>query len=161
MIDRIQVMCVFDSSLYQTNSSISTNDTMRKGSIKLKLQKKFTDKMQNPRVALLHDFDTYASHLPVRKFEGTNSDEELFRLYDVDYLVRPADLQQMTYAIEATTIARSTVRYLSAPSVSGKTASVLPAFLESKTATHYLYIPFSNNGDFHFQAKAYRRQTLV
>jgi hypothetical protein len=125
---------------------------MRKSSIKLEIQKKFTDNMQNPRVPLLHDFDAYASHLPVRKFDGTNVKEQHFRLYEADYLARPADLQHMTYAIEETTKARAAVRYVSAPTASGKTASVLPAFLGSETATHYLYIPFSNNGNYHFKA---------
>eukprot|EP00600_Ochromonadales_sp_CCMP1393_P001207 CAMPEP_0174979394 /NCGR_PEP_ID=MMETSP0004_2-20121128/14748_1 /TAXON_ID=420556 /ORGANISM="Ochromonas sp., Strain CCMP1393" /LENGTH=54 /DNA_ID=CAMNT_0016230899 /DNA_START=54 /DNA_END=215 /DNA_ORIENTATION=+ len=39
---------------------------------------------------------------------------------------------------------RKKVRYLSAPTASGKTSSVLPAFLESASmedgGTHYLYI---------------------
>lgn len=47
-------------------------------------------------------------------------------------------------------------RYICAPLGSGKTASVLPMFLASTKLkqggfTHYLYLPFSNNSDRHFE----------
>lgn len=44
---------------------------------------------------------------------------------------------------------RGYIQYIPAPAKSGKTSSVLPAFLEStgieNGGTHYLYIAFSNN----------------
>ena len=52
---------------------------------------------------------------------------------------------------------RSFVMYLTAPSKSGKTSSILPAFLKSaernkdgKGFTHYIYIAFKNNNKRNF-----------
>jgi hypothetical protein len=54
------------------------------------------------------------------------------------------------------------VKYLAAPSTSGKSCSVLPAFIESSTflydigkGTHYLYLAFDNNGNRHFRVEPY------
>uniref|UniRef100_A0A0G4HRE0 Uncharacterized protein n=1 Tax=Chromera velia CCMP2878 TaxID=1169474 RepID=A0A0G4HRE0_9ALVE len=40
---------------------------------------------------------------------------------------------------------RHEIKYVCAPGCSGKTSSVLPAFLASDSFTHYLYIAFDNN----------------
>jgi hypothetical protein len=51
--------------------------------------------------------------------------------------------------LEVATTARYVVKYLSAPAASGKTSSILPAFLRSTERdggfTHYLYLSFDNN----------------
>ncbi len=121
--------------------------------------------MADSNVPLLKDFDTYARHLPVRRFDSEGSGKEAtlcLPLYTVDYLVRPEDLQKMSKSIDQSMpTSRTAVRYLSAPSASGKSSSVLPAFLESKIATHYLYIPFANNGGQIFKAKPYQICTTL
>ena len=52
---------------------------------------------------------------------------------------------------------RPEVTYISAPSASGKTSSVLPAFLVSQhlenNGTHYFYLAFSNNNERSFKSR--------
>jgi len=54
---------------------------------------------------------------------------------------------------------RKEVRYISAPTRSGKTASVLPAFLQSTSmvgrSTYYFYLAFDNNNKRNFKCQPY------
>ena len=69
-----------------------------------------------------------AIYLPVRKFMCTDdegSDEVVLMLHEHDYLVRHEDLQHMSAEIsKSTPDVRADVKYVSAPSASGKTASI-------------------------------------
>ncbi len=123
-----------------------------RSSIDMKLERRFNDKMRNDSVPLLKDYTTYCAHLPRRKLDGG----PVLRLYEHEYLVRSGDLKRMSNAIDKPLEkARSVVHYISAPPASGKTASVLPSFLETAKATHYLYLPFHNNNGNWFKAAPY------
>ncbi len=126
---------------------------MKRSSIDVKLEHRFKEKMRNDNVPLLKDYTTYCAHLPRRQIDYG----QVLSLYELEYWVRPADLKRMsTNGIElCVPNARPTVRYISAPTGSGKTASILPAFLESPKATHYLYLPFDHNDKKYFRAKPY------
>jgi hypothetical protein len=151
------------TSLY-THIDTPINEPKRISAIQLKVKEKFSDKMLRSSVPLLKDFDTYAQHLPVRKFESSRKSDKFYtesrkfvRLYEVDYFARPADIKLMSETIDkpAPDSVRSVVRYLSAPGASGKTSSDLPAFLASEQATHYLYITSDNNQGKTFKASSY------
>ncbi len=130
----------------------SSLELMKRSSIDVKLEHRFKEKMRNDNVPLLKDYMTYCAHLPRRKLMVGG----VLSLYESEYYVRPDDLKGMSNAIERFIGAsRPMVRYISAPSGSGKTASILPAFLESPSATHYLYLPFDNNEYKDFRAKPY------
>jgi hypothetical protein len=97
---------------------------------------------------LFQDFEAYSKSLPVRLIEGVGYAE----LYKLNYYVRDEDLNVMVNEIDkGTQGSRALVNYISAPSASGKTASVLPAFLKSKKSTHYLYLAFANNNGRNFE----------
>jgi hypothetical protein len=103
--------------------------------------------MQTKDVPLLENFETYLKTLPTRK----EKDSYVY-LYTHEYLVRPIDLTNMAIRISEPNKAsvRSIVKYISSPSASGKTSSVLPAFMESTKfeengGSYYIYIAFSNN----------------
>merc|ERR1711865_895644 len=54
---------------------------------------------------------------------------------------------------------RRSVKYLAAPSASGKTSCILPAFLKGKDMgkfTHYLYFAFDNNDGQQFYVDPFR-----
>jgi hypothetical protein len=81
----------------------------------------------------------------------------IVRCTSCTYLVSSDELLEMTPAIENPPdyfSQRGMVRYLSAPPGYGKTASILPAFLQSK-ATHYVYLAFSNNAGKRFTLEPY------
>jgi CheY-like chemotaxis protein len=75
-------------------------------------------------------------------------------LYRFGHCVESKDLQHMAESIESSSGSATTtckdVKYVCAPNGFGKTTSVLPAFLQSDEATHYLYLAFRNNGDRNF-----------
>jgi hypothetical protein len=92
-------------------------------------------------VPLFRDFNTYCRSLPLRLSPGSC---EHIPLHTSGYFVRPEELKHMVAAIEKPTTGLS-LKYLCAPRRSGKTASVLAAFLQSEKATHYLYLAFAKN----------------
>jgi len=105
--------------------------------------------MINSGVSLLENFSSYSKSLPVRNFYG-----DYKSLYEMSYFVRHLDLTLMALGVSKNPGTRSNVRYISAPSATGKTASVLPAFLCSTSmkggGTHYIYLAFANNNQHHF-----------
>jgi hypothetical protein len=112
------------------------------------IEGKFRVKMQNDSVALLKDFETYKQSLPVRQ----KNKGEYAELYKHDYYARDEDMTTMVKAIEKVLAEnRPVVKYISAPSKSGKTSSVLPAFLKSENSSCYLYLAFANNKGRNFE----------
>lgn len=108
------------------------------------------------KAALFRDWATYEQSLPVRRtLLGTYE-----QLHEHHRWVSRDDLQAQVRQLEDATARdeggeggerRMYVKYLAAPSGTGKTSAILPIFLESAEAedgggfTHYLYIAFSNN----------------
>jgi hypothetical protein len=118
--------------------------------IEVDLEKQFNKTMAKSKAPLFEDIATYKRSLPVRK-QGSAG---YLKLHTVPFLVRPADLTAMVEVLEAPAPgdARDSIKYAVAPPGAGKTASMLPAFLESarhgvpqQSFTHYLYLAFDNN----------------
>ena len=141
------------------NNIDAASSSAKETSVREKVETQFKKTMLNESVPLLQNFDTYARHLPVRKVMVYDPDLESatpLKLHELSFYVRPEDLQRMATAIERSMQStRGIVNYITSPCGTGKTASVLPAFLESKRATHYLYIPLDNNGGKYFKAHPY------
>lgn len=116
-----------------------------------RIMAQFESNMINGDVPLLRRFEFYANHLPVRECLS------IFQLYKLDYFTHSKDLSNMAdRIISRPAEARNYISYITAPSGSGKTASVLPVFLESTKnmkngGTHYFYMAFTNNNGRHFQ----------
>jgi len=106
---------------------------------------------------LFQDWDTYEAHLPYRQ----SSSAKWQRLADYPFYARKQDMELFTAQIETTShrsrSSRPPVKYIVAPSGSGKTASVAAAFITSVTEghgcfSHYLYMAFENNKNNNFKA---------
>jgi hypothetical protein len=99
------------------------------------------------KAALYADEATYKASLPVRR-NGAN----VAMLYENPFWVHDDDLKAYTAALEKPKdgTPRLQIKYTCAPPGSGKSASVLPACLKSIESgdgfTHYLHLPFHNNG---------------
>ena len=121
-----------------------------RGGINGKLKDCFEENMQVDGVPLLKNYDTYQASLPVRE-RGIS---QPLKLYKLQFYVRKSDLDAFAARLVADK-QRPTVAYITAASHSGKSASVLVGFLRSRELnsvnfTHYLYMPFANNGrNFH------------
>ena len=121
------------------------------GGINGKLKDCFEENMQTHGVPLLKDYDTYQASLPVRELRIS----EPLKLYQLKFYVKESDLDAFAARL-ATEEQRPTVAYIAAASHSGKSASVVVGFLRSRELdfgddarlnfTHYLYMPFANNG---------------
>ena len=106
------------------------------------------------KAALYADATTYKASLPVRR-DGSN----VAVLYKQPFWVHDEDLKAYVEALEKPIFRdiRAQVKYVCAPAGSGKSSSVLPTFLKSAEGvrgfTHYLHIPFHNNGGRRFKVK--------
>ena len=111
-----------------------------------RIQHAFETQMQTEDVPVLQSWDAYQSSLPVR--EG---DDGASKLYLQPYFCREHDLDVAVKLLERTGKRRDRVAYLSAPTMRGKSAAILPMFCRSvelgseNSFTHYLYMPFANN----------------
>ena len=112
-----------------------------------KLRKKFEEKMKNSQVELFSDFDVYAKFLPVCEFMPG----QLIKLHEQPYFAHPEDISQLAYDL-ALPASRPKAIYMCSPSGTGKSASILPAFLASDKFTHYVYIACANNGNCNFSS---------
>ena len=78
-------------------------------------------------------------------------------LFKLGYYARDDDLQRFADEImqppKKSEQSRVCVKYIAAPSSSGKTTCILPAFLKT-TLTHYFYIAFDNNQDKNFKLRS-------
>ncbi|KAJ1437706.1 hypothetical protein B484DRAFT_428226 [Ochromonadaceae sp. CCMP2298] len=103
--------------------------------------------IKKTKAALYADATTYKASLPVRE-DGAKGTV----LYKQPFWVHYEDLKAYVEALEKPKgpDIRAQVKYACAPTKSGKSSSVLPAFLKSAEGvqgfTHYLHLPFHNNG---------------
>eukprot|EP00538_Stauroneis_constricta_P006227 CAMPEP_0119561892 /NCGR_PEP_ID=MMETSP1352-20130426/18955_1 /TAXON_ID=265584 /ORGANISM="Stauroneis constricta, Strain CCMP1120" /LENGTH=756 /DNA_ID=CAMNT_0007610201 /DNA_START=232 /DNA_END=2502 /DNA_ORIENTATION=- len=123
------------------------------------LEAVFETRMCNSNVLLLSSWGNYKESMPVRKHGGTR---HYFRLRNLPFHASEDSIEKFAMSLEdSSTVGhnlslRDAVAYLSAVSSSGKTASILPAFLNSHRNerdgrfSHYLYMPFSNNANKNF-----------
>jgi hypothetical protein len=134
---------------------------------RFKLEEHFNKMNRKDDVALLKSFDSYLKSMPVRRYDTTG---DYIRLCELEYLVRPNELKQMVQQIikKPSIHIRAAVKYISAPTASGKTCSVLAAFLEATKMidgppppTHYLYIAFANNNRRNFQVSDVPNLNLI
>ena len=106
----------------------------------------FEATMKAGDIPVLHSWTSYEASLPVR--EG---DDGASKLYSRPYFCREHDLDVAVNRLERTGQRRDRVAYLSAPTMRGKSAAILPMFCRSvergseNSFTHYLYMPFANN----------------
>ena len=108
--------------------------------------------MKSNRVFLFENFSNYERSLPIRCTPFT---AEHLSLYKLPYYVLEDSLLDTAKRVMnppediISKQPRELVRYITAPTGYGKTASVLPICLRSGL-THYVYITFANSKDQHF-----------
>ena len=99
--------------------------------------------MENQTHELFGDIVNYLKHLPARDVGGKS-----LKLYELLFCCRSRQLQSLcTDLLQASHLKRSPVKFIVAPTHSGKTACILPAFLQmrrDRSMTHYIYLPFHN-----------------
>ena len=115
--------------------------TQRNGSLlEDRLESHFNKVMKCENIPLLSNFNVYKKCLPQRHLVGIGN----VPLYQLPHWTCEDDMAQQLKEDGCH------VRYyLTAPGCSGKTSSILPAFLKSAEEggfTHYLYLDFANNG---------------
>jgi hypothetical protein len=103
----------------------------------------------NQNIPLFKDFEIYSSSFPVRRL----SDTEYLKL---PFYAKKGSFDQYVEKLKVTLQGpRSTVKYISAPTGSGKSSSILPAFVQSigtvDGAGVYLYLSFASNRQRHFE----------
>ena len=140
---------------------LRTTRWMSSDSIEARLKKHFQKVMKCEHIPLLSDFDVYSRSLPVRESNGV-----VTPLYTVPYWTSDEDLEGLAYQLEAkSTIERSCVKYICAPTGYGKTACILPGFLKSTEQeggfTHYLYMAFSNNNHNYFRSDGFDNGSYI
>jgi len=125
------------------------SSTVHDKSLASQIEDYFDAHMKNTNVPLFKDFSSYSKSLPVRYYCPDSRIPEFVPLFKVEYCAQPVDLTEMADAIMDPGPERESVKYVSAPTRSGKTSSVLPAFLRSTSmvngGTHYIYMAFFNN----------------
>lgn len=114
--------------------------------------------MQNTNYLVFSDVDSYLLSLPRRLASGTTG--EVIALYTKPFWAKKQSITLLAQDCEINRrkvqSTRKLIRYLAAPTASGKTACLLPAFLDSVESqrvfdgedvafTYYLYLAFGNN----------------
>ncbi len=105
---------------------------------------------------IFSSWKNFERSLPRRKYnvKGTLS---YLPLYTLEYYARDDDLQRFADEImqppKKSEQIRTWVKYIAAPSSSGKSTCILPAFLKT-TLSHYFYIAFDNNQDKNFKLRS-------
>lgn len=106
----------------------------------------FENNMQNDSVPLTATLDNYTASLPGRlctwrgssplKRDGSSTpngpDSKFLRLFEQPFYAADDDLERMVNQLTRMGKERRSVKYLAAPSASGKTSCILPAFLKGK-----------------------------
>ena len=135
------------------NREDSQQNKVDEKSLEERLKETFETKMKNEAYSLFTDYDTYKKWLPVRDIAGYR------KLYELPYYTNEKDLDMLVKKLEEPPERRRDIKYFAAPPSSGKTCSVLPAFLRSAQKkegfTHYLYIAFDNNENRNFKASPF------
>lgn len=126
----------------------------------------FEGKMKASTAPVFSDFDTYAKTLP-RRLVGGAMKNTILTLYKLPFWADQQAVRTMALDFESNRRglegSRNYVRYATAPTAAGKTASILPAFLDSAEAdrsidgenvsfSYYIYLAFDNNDGRTFQA---------
>ena len=101
--------------------------------------------MKNSQVKLFKDLDTYTEALPSRQIQ-----DKMAKLHEQPYFAHPEDISRLARNLFENVSSKGQVKYICSPSESGKSASILHAFLASDKFTHYVYIACANNGPRNF-----------
>jgi len=108
----------------------------------------YTGQMTNSKIDLLKTWEDYSALLPVRETRRGN-----LPLYKLPFFTEKNELDlQVQRLEEGGGRGRQSVAYIAAPSTSGKSAVALLLYLRSLELrgpdhfTHYIYVPFNNNG---------------
>ena len=111
------------------------------------IREKFEQIMSSNDTKIFSSWSNYERSLPRRKYDMKGIPSYL-PLYTLAYYVQDSSLQVFADEIRAPSKVnlqtRTAVKYVTAPSCSGKTSSILPAFLKTNLS-HYIYIAFDNN----------------
>ena len=132
----------------KTTRCFSVLEAGQSTSIEDSLHEKFQHTMISNNSRLFTSWSNYERSLPRRKYDMKGIPSYL-PLYTLDYYVQDKNLQEFADEIrkpssKANTQVRTAVKYITAPSCSGKTSSILPAFLRTDLS-HYIYFAFDNN----------------
>ena len=108
-----------------------------------KIKGVFMTKMESPAVLLFSNWTTYRKSLPRRE------SSRIINLWEQPFYARKRDLSDMAEKLVDPSAQRGPVSYVAAPTQTGKTASILPAFCYAVEIglpfSHYIYMPFFNN----------------
>ena len=158
------VLDVFTMSTDESNSGRVHAASEDGSSCVEELRKKFNKfwPTENP-TALFQTFETYKASLPVRLRQLRIGQHEWLKLHELPYFCSDTDVRSMASQLEVmpselgdgSSDVRNLVKYVCAPAGSGKTSSILPAFLQSNF-THYLYIACANNNNRKFNLDPYK-----
>lgn len=100
------------------------------GSINL-ITSHFEKYMKSDSCFLLKSFDNYQRSLPIRIFEDSSGNDECLQLFRLKYLVSSSQLTSLAKTmLQPLGQGRKSVKYMVGPGESGKTSSVLAAFLQ-------------------------------
>ena len=113
--------------------------------VEARLRERF-NKTMHGGTGLFRDWETYKASLPVRMHRGPRGGEWL-KLHELPYWGATDDVKLMAKELERDDGDCALAHYVCSPSKTGKTTSILPAFLESDYFTHYLYLAFRNNAE--------------
>jgi len=127
------------------------------GSINL-ITSHFEKYMKSDSCFLLKSFDNYQRSLPIRIFEDSSGNDECLQLFRLKYLVSSSQLTSLAKTmLQPLGQGRKSVKYMVGPGESGKTSSVLAAFLQcSGKFSHYFYIAFFNNHNNDFKLSPFK-----
>jgi len=132
-----------------------------------RLRFQFSERMGSSKAAVFSDFATYAKSLPRRVVAGV-MEHTVLALYQLPFWADKQAVTTMALDFESNRRKlqgeRNFARYATAPTQSGKTASILPAFLDSAEGnrsidgvnvsfSYYIYLAFDNNDNRCFRAR--------
>ena len=153
-----EAFCRFNTQMKVSKSETSrspSSPVVFSSSIEDLLREKFIKKMISNSTKF-SCWPNFEKSLPRRKY-NVKGTELYIPLYTLEYYARDDDLQRFANEImeppEESEQIRTWVKYIAAPSCSGKTTCILPAFLKT-TLTHYFYIAFDNNQNNNFKLRS-------
>ncbi len=151
-----EAFCRLNTQLKVSKSKTSrspSSPVVFSSSIEDLVREKFITTMKSNNTKIFSSWQNFEKSLPRRKFNVKKSSLYL-PLYTLEYYARDDDLRRFADEIMKPPIMiRTWVKYIAAPSGSGKTTCILPAFLKT-TLSHYFYIAFDNNQDKNFELRS-------